>query len=90
MIQFKDDEEGYRRWLAGHPNGFAVNSHRNPGPDYLVLHRATCGMMSSEKITNYTTTDYIKTCSDEMTELRQWAQGLRGQLRESHHCLRAN
>ena len=87
MILFEDDEEAYRQWVETHPSGFVVNSYRNPTADYLVLHRATCKSISSEKISNYTTTGYIKTCSDDLRELRQWAAILQGQLKETHHCL---
>ena len=93
MIQFVDDEDGYLRWLDDHPEGFVVNSDRVPTAKYLVLHHSGCysiSRISRHPFGNYTTTSYIKTCSDDVTELRRWAQGLRGQLRESCYCLRAN
>ena len=90
MLQFVDDEGGYLQWLDDHPEGFVANSDRVPTAEYLVLHRSSCYSISRHPFGNYTTTSYIKTCSDDVTELRQWAQGLRGQLQESHYCLRPN
>jgi hypothetical protein len=42
--RFQDDEAGYERWLADHPDLFVLNTARIPAPNYLVLHRATCHM----------------------------------------------
>lgn len=74
MKQFVDDDEGYLDWLSMHPSGFVVNSERSPRPEYLVLHRATCGQISSERRANYTSSEYVKFCSDEMDELEVWAE----------------
>ena len=87
MIQFRNDEAGYRTWLVRHPFGFVVNSRREPGPDYLVLHRAACGSISSENRRNYTTTNYIKTCSESVEELQRWAASLSGRLRGCSLCV---
>jgi len=42
MQHFVDDDAGYARWLAGHPEGFALNSYRSPSTAYLMLHSAGC------------------------------------------------
>ncbi len=70
--QFTDAESNYLEWLAAHPRGYVLNSERRPRPSNLVLHRASCKSISTSW-SNYTTRDYIKTCSDSRDELRQWA-----------------
>ena len=51
MIEFKNDEDGYFAWLTAHPTGFVLNVRANADPDYVVLHRASCGTISSDKLT---------------------------------------
>ncbi len=48
MEQFKDDDRGFLRWIAEHPDGFVVNTYRNPSPQYLRLHRASCRSISGK------------------------------------------
>lgn len=50
VIQFRDDDQGYLQWLAGHQvtDAFVLNAERNPGPGYLVLHRATCNTINGQ------------------------------------------
>jgi hypothetical protein len=87
MERFQDDDEGYRRWLANHPNGFVINCERSPRPSYLMLHRATCRDISTSARTNYTTTGYIKLCALEKRDLEDWAaREVGGQLRPCRHC----
>jgi hypothetical protein len=70
---FRDDETGFVNWRDGHPDGYIVNSERNPRPSYLVLHRATCGHLTSPKPLRWTK-DYIKFCSLGRTDLVEWAK----------------
>ena len=49
MIEFKSDEKGYFKWLAAHPSGYVLNVRSEADPDYVVLHRASCGSISSQK-----------------------------------------
>jgi hypothetical protein len=39
---FRDDDPGFFCWLDDHPDGYFINSERNPKPTYLVLHRPSC------------------------------------------------
>jgi len=66
---FIDDDDSYVRWLDGHPEGFVLNAERNPTPDYLVLHRASCSTISRLQpgATRWTTGDYIKLCGIELS-----------------------
>ena len=70
--QFQDAESDYLAWLAAHAEGYVLNSQRHPKPNNLVLHRARCKSISTSW-SNYTTRDYIKTCSGSRDELSAWA-----------------
>lgn len=86
QVSFVDDEAEYLRWLDEHPDGYVVNHHRNAGPAYLKLHRATCRSISTDKRTNYTTRAYAKTCSDTRADLDSWARSIGGELSECPGC----
>lgn len=89
LVRFIDDDHGYRQWVEQHSNGFVVNSHRNPKLHYLILRCASCGLISSDKIHNYTTTAYIKTCSEDRAELENWAKNeVGGPVWDCRLCLR--
>ncbi|HUV80802.1 MAG TPA: hypothetical protein VMW40_08305 [Candidatus Bathyarchaeia archaeon] len=51
MKKFIDDDRGYLDWIDRNPRGFVVNTYRNPSSKYLILHRATCGTISTSKRT---------------------------------------
>lgn len=70
---FVNDDAGYLDWLVAHPNGYVVNSQRNPVPNYLVLHRANCTWINPPRFTVWTTGNYIKICADTIPELSSWA-----------------
>ena len=72
--QFVDDDDAYLHWVEVNPQGFVVNSDKEPKPSYLRLHRATCAHIRTEANTNWTTTDYIKTCSKSALALATWAK----------------
>src|ERR1700677_2469546 len=38
MRLFADDDAGYARWLADHPEGFIVNTYRTPMNYTVVIH----------------------------------------------------
>jgi len=72
MIEFLNDDEGYLSWIATNTNGFVLNVQRMADPNYVVLHRANCGSISTDKQEPgaYTTRDYRKVCAANMTELQ--------------------
>ncbi len=74
FVQFVNDDEGYIRWLAQNPDGFVVNSNRVPVSTYLKLHRPSCKHIKPPAYTNFTTTGLIKTCSNDLTALSEWAR----------------
>lgn len=81
---FLDDDAGYIDWLATHPRGFVLNTRREPDPDYMVLHRATCwsisGYQGRVKPGGYTERSYRKVCAGNVASLDAWvrAHGRRG------------
>ena len=87
FMQFVNDDDGYLRWLRENPDGFVVNSNRVPGGSYLILHRASCKWINTPSRTNWTTTGYIKTCSNNLTALREWAEReVGGSLKPCQSC----
>lgn len=72
---FVDDDEGYQAWVRHHETGFVLNSYRTPHPDYVMLHRTTCGWIRrpierGHRLTNA----YIKICSPDRPPLEDWSQ----------------
>jgi len=70
--EFRGDDAGYLDWLATHPDGYVLNVRRNASPDYVVLHRASCGSISNRALAPgaYTERGYRKICADTAEGLR--------------------
>jgi hypothetical protein len=73
---FRDDDRGFFQWLDDYPDGYFINSERNPKPTYLVLHRPTCKHFDRGPVR--WTKDYIKICSPDRSELEEWASSAVG------------
>lgn len=72
---FDNDETGYLEWVQANPNGFVANVDRAGSEQpYPMVHAATHGSISSAKIGNFTTGDYIKFCSTDLAALEQYSQ----------------
>lgn len=71
-IKFGNDESGYFAWLATHPTGYVLNVRAEADPEYVVLHRATCGSLSSRKLSEgaYTCRAFRKWCVEGIEDLR--------------------
>ncbi|MFC1720048.1 hypothetical protein ACFL00_02790 [Pseudomonadota bacterium] len=71
-LEFKNDDEGYFAWITTHPDGYVLNVRAKPDPNYVVVHRASCGSISSAKLGRgaYTSNDFRKWCSDDLIELQ--------------------
>ena len=82
MRQFKDDDIGFTSWRDAHPDGFVVNTTRNPNSDYLMLHRTTCMHLHSPDDYPNWIKDYIKIFAADVDALNHWSSrnvsGLRG------------
>ncbi len=73
MIRFIDDDEGYLDWLAKNQDGYVINTYRNPKPDYVRLHAASCRLINGTPANGVGwTTTYIKLCGSR-DELESWA-----------------
>ncbi len=74
MREFIDDDNGFATWLETHPDGYVLNTYRNPSANYLMLHRATCSHLRPRDSRHlHTTRDYMKSCSVDVADLRRWA-----------------
>jgi len=84
---FVNDDKAYLQWLTQNPTGLVVNSYLHPSPDYLILHRANCGTISTAARTNWTTTGFIKLCASNRRELERWAdKEVGGELHPCQIC----
>ncbi len=89
MQKFIDDDSGYLDWIERNPDGYVVNTFRNPKPGYLVLHRASCRTISKKSSSNTTWTEggYMKVCASSYDELNRWAQDdVGGKLSDCSFC----
>src|SRR5262245_53598164 len=69
MLEFIDDDSGYRAWIRANPTGYVINTYREGSNTYNVFHAANCRTISDPKTRNYTTTGYKKLCSLNKREL---------------------
>ncbi len=72
--EFIDNDYRYLNWIENNPTGLVVNCNRYPNSNYLKLHRATCGTITTVRRKNWTIGDYKKICSMEKRELEKWAE----------------
>ena len=85
VTRFRDDDEGFRHWRDDHPDGFFLNTERNPGPGYLMLHRSSCPHFTRSPL--HWTKDYIKFCSPDRASLEAWARTM-GDVKYCRTCFR--
>jgi len=72
---FIDDDNGYLAWLDGHRDGFVINCERDPKPNYVILHRASCGTITGTPSRGVRwTKDFRKVCAGSAAELDDWAE----------------
>jgi hypothetical protein len=98
-IVFKEDQsqtdDAYRAYLRANPGTFVLNARRNPKPDYLVIHRSDCPLVTTYRNEMgdgaFTQRHYIKVCGPTIESLRQWVRvnfGVADFSSENCHCLR--
>ena len=85
VTRFRDDDAGFLRWREDNAGGYFLNTERNPGPGYLMLHRSGCPHFTSSPL--HWTRDYIKFCSPDRASLEEWASTL-GDIRHCRTCFR--
>ncbi len=80
MEKFRDDNQGYLKWLDAPPSGYVLNIGRQPHqgtpPYYEVLHRAKCGSIRRQG-DDYTGT-YDKVCADDPSVLISYGRKQEG------------
>ena len=75
MIQFVDRDKQYKDWIKNNPDGFVVNSYKEPSSTYLIIHKASCYTITELKGTAKSFTEkYSKTCSNKLDELDNWVK----------------
>ena len=81
MIEtFDNQEDGYLAWIQAHSaDGYVANVDRARNvPQYPMVHLARHRLVSSPKIGNFTTGDYVKFCSTDLEELSRWSLAQHG------------
>ncbi len=88
MIEFRDNDDGYLWWLERHPDGYVVNAHRRPIASYLVLPRAECPSITrlATNAKTWTHGQFIKVCSDKISDLDAWVCQVPGELSSCGMC----
>ena len=82
---FDNDETGYLSWVEANPRGFVANVDRSLSvQQYPMVHAASHRAISSPKIGNFTTGDYVKFCSTDLAALERYSQSTYG--RPLTHC----
>jgi hypothetical protein len=85
LLVFKDDDEGFRRWMVEHPAGFYLNANRAPASDDVLLHKVGCPHVGDAEPGEIAWTEqYIKVCSMTPIELEAWSRIEAGQ--DARHC----
>lgn len=78
-LVFIDDDEGYLKWISGHPYGFVLNAGRSPTAAYVMLHRTSCGHIQGRPSNGVSwTTDLLKACSESRVEIERWVRTMTG------------
>ena len=83
MAVFQDDDAGYLRWLAEHPDGVVLNILRSLNASTSRLHRVGCRTIEGEPPRGGPWTGpYIKICADSKADVLAWATAnTRGTIR---------
>lgn len=76
-VLFENSDQDYLEWIDSHPRGYVVNSRAVFDPDYIVLHRSSCGSVRGYPAMDtdpggFTERSYIKICADSVTELQSY------------------
>lgn len=72
--EFCDDDPSYLRWVSDNSHGYVLNVRAVDDPGYMVVHRASCGLISVKRDKEaYTGRAYRKVCALSVAHLRSWA-----------------
>ncbi len=86
MRTFDNAEDEYLQWVAAHPGGYVINAPKRRGDYADMLHRASCGSITTRRQSNYTTTTFKKLCSLDKRELVTWAERNSDDFRSCKLC----
>lgn len=71
VVLFDGNDSAYFAWLARNPMGYVVNVRRTCSPDYVVLHRASCGLISNARAEGaYTERSFSKLCGPTLADIQ--------------------
>ena len=77
LQQFIDNDTGCRAWLNINPDGYVLNTAKNPSIGYVKLHNASCWTIRRDG-ENYTHGDLQKVCATDRSEIARWVQDVTG------------
>jgi hypothetical protein len=77
--EFRDDDDGYRTWIAIHPSGYVINILRSHNIAGARMHHADCYTIGGQNRGSALTKQYVKECAEQLSELEQWASDRVGQ-----------
>ena len=88
ILEFIDDDGGYRDWLNKNPRGYVINIQRSFNPSDARLHRANCTdlLVQLERDVQLAVS-YVKVCGEAEAEVNQWAAKKVGKpIKRCEHC----
>lgn len=73
VIEFTEDEEGYRQWVQENPSGFVIHTTQTMNPNRMFIHRANCGHISSlDPQYRFVGNGNAKVCASDIERLKKW------------------
>lgn len=78
IIEFLNDDKGYKDWVSAHPKGFVLNAPRPIENNQLMLHSASCKIIqgAQESCESLTCGQYLKVCAEDQSEIQKWVDSL--------------
>lgn len=74
LREFRNDDTGYRAWLAAYPDGYVINIGRSYNANTARLHHARCNTINGQSQHGGALTgQYVKVCGEHKEALEQWA-----------------
>lgn len=88
-IEFRDDDEGYSRWLGNHAaSGFVMTVHKSLNANDARVHTSECFLIASERAKGALRTDpYMKVCAETLEAVDEWGRAfLHSPIRRCGAC----
>ena len=77
LEQFDACDAPFVTWLESNVDGYVANTERRNDSSLFRIHRSECRSLRQSHPAHregaYTAYDYIKICSDSLSELKDWA-----------------